>query len=243
MVIYRGGYHTYGQAVGILMLDTRFPRIPGDIGNAATFPFPVVYRVVRGASPRRVVVEGDPELLEPFVSAARELEDMGVRTITTSCGFLALFHRQMAERLRVPFLSSSLIQVPMVSRMVGGRPVGILTARRSALTERHFAGVGWSSREFPIVVQGMDEAPLFSRAHQENRLTIDFDQMRREVVEAARRMVEEHPEVAAIVMECTNLPPYASSVQQAVDRPVFSIATLVKMVYGALERREFVGHM
>ncbi len=239
MTIYKGGYPAYGQSIGILMLDTQFPRMPGEIGNAASFPFPVIHKVVRDASPRRVVLEGDPALLEPFVSAARELEEMGVRAITTSCGFMALFHRQMAERLRVPFLSSSLILVPMVSRMVGGRPVGILTASRSALTERHFAGVGWSSKDFPVVIQGLQEDSLFSRAHYENRPAIDFDQIRQEVVEAARRMVEEHPEVAAIVMECTNLPPYASNVQQMVDRPVFSIVTLVKMVYAALERREF----
>ncbi len=243
MTTYKDGHHSYGQPVGILMLDTLFPRIPGEIGHAATFPFPVIHKVVHGASPKRVVLEGDPSLVEPFVTAARELEEMGVRAITTSCGFLALFHRQIAETIRVPFIASSLMQVPLVSRMVGGKPVGILTARRSALTERHFAGVGWSSKDFPVVVQGMDEAPLFSRARQENRLTIDFDQMRQEVVEAACQMVEEHPDIAAVVLECTNLPPYSADIQQALDRPVFSIVTLAKMVYAALELPLLGAHM
>jgi len=118
---YKDGHHSYGQPVGILMLDTLFPRIPGEIGHAATFPFPVIHKVVHGASPKRVVLEGDPSLVEPFVTAARELEEMGVRAITTSCGFLALFHRQIAETIRVPFIASSLMQVPLVSRSGGGR--------------------------------------------------------------------------------------------------------------------------
>ena len=95
-MIARGGFTNYGEELGILMLDTRFPRIPGDIGNARTFPFPVRYRKVAGASPKRVVEEGDLSLLEPFISAARELEAEGVKAITTSCGFLAMFQKEMA---------------------------------------------------------------------------------------------------------------------------------------------------
>src|SRR5438067_6977945 len=90
MAIVRGGRTTYGESIGILMLDTRFPRIPGDVGNATTFDFPVRFKVVRGASQRRIILEGDLSLLQPFVDGARELEAEGVRAITTSCGFLAL---------------------------------------------------------------------------------------------------------------------------------------------------------
>jgi hypothetical protein len=132
----------------------------------------------------------------------------------------------------------------MVSRMVGGKPVGILTAHASSLTDAHFQGVGWSSREIAVVVKGLDDSVLFSRSSNEgSRWTVDYDLMRRQVVEAARQMVEESPEVAALVLECTNLPPYSADIQQAIDRPVFSIVTLVKMVYATLERRQFAGHM
>ena len=98
----RGGRNLYGHAIGILVLDTVFPRIPGDIGHAGTFPFPVLYHKVRNASPARVVREGDPALLEGFVAGARTLEASGVAAITTSCGFLAMFQRQLAEAVRVP---------------------------------------------------------------------------------------------------------------------------------------------
>lgn len=83
------------------MLDTDFPRIPGDIGHPATFPFSVRYRIVKGASPRRVVKSADPLLLEPFVEAALDLERQGVRMITTSCGFLSIYQRELRARSKI----------------------------------------------------------------------------------------------------------------------------------------------
>src|SRR5215216_3062485 len=113
----RGGRTVYGQALGILMLDTRFPRPPGDVGHAATWPFPVCYRIVQGAQPHRIMGETpDPALLAPFVEAARELEAAGVRAITTSCGFLAAFQRELAAAVSVPVLTSALLQVPLAAR-------------------------------------------------------------------------------------------------------------------------------
>ena len=90
----RGGRTVYGQPLGILMLDTRFPRPPGDVGNATTWPFPTQYRIVKGADTTRIMGESPhPTLLDPFLEAARDLEAHGVRAITRICGFLAVFQR------------------------------------------------------------------------------------------------------------------------------------------------------
>ena len=137
-----GGRTNYGQAVGIIMLDTKFPRVPGDIGNAGTFPFPVVYESVKGANPTRVVLESDPALIQPFIEAGRELCRRGVRFIVTSCGFLAVFHREFSQAMDVPVLTSSLIQVSLVHAAVGFGTVGVLTANSRALTKKHFEAVG-----------------------------------------------------------------------------------------------------
>src|SRR5947209_19219755 len=110
----RGGQNIYGFTVGVLMLDTRFPRIPGDIGNATTFPFPMRYHRVTGAAPDLVVRRGADGLLDAFVDAARFLEREGVGAITTNCGFLVKFQRQMAAAVRVPVFTSSLLLVPIV---------------------------------------------------------------------------------------------------------------------------------
>src|SRR5918994_3223837 len=114
----QGGYNLYGFSVGILMLDTRFPRIPGDMGNAATFPFPVRYHRVSGAAPDLVVRRGAEGLLDAFVEGARLLEREGVGAVTTNCGFLVKFQREMAAAVRVPVFTSSLLLVPLVHRLL-----------------------------------------------------------------------------------------------------------------------------
>src|SRR6266545_5925425 len=152
----RGGQNIYGYSVGILMLDTKFPRIPGDMGHAATFDFPVLYHRVRGASPDRVVRHGHRELLPAFIDGARALEREGVRAVTTNCGFLAKFQPELAASVSIPVFTSSLMLVPMVHRMLpAGRSVGILTVNASALHAEHMAGAGIAP-DVPVVVAGLE---------------------------------------------------------------------------------------
>ncbi|MEW6549557.1 MAG: aspartate/glutamate racemase family protein [Spirochaetota bacterium] len=225
-----GGRTTYGHELGILMLDTRFPRIPGDIGNALSFPFPVLYRIVEGASPRRVVEEADPSLLEPFVAAAKELEKAGARAITTSCGFLALFQRELSAAVQVPLFSSSLMQIPLLYEIFGRRGrAGVLTARSSSLGERHFSACGASG--VPRLVAGMDDSPLFTRIFLEKGEPgaipeFDIGEMEKEVVYAALGLVARDPTIPFIVLECTNMPPFREAIRRATGKPVFDIMTL-----------------
>ena len=230
----RGGYNQYGFTVGILMLDTRFPRIPGDLGNATTFPFAVRYHRVAGADPDRVVRRGAEGLLPAFVEGARALEREGVGAITTNCGFLVKFQRELAATVGVPVFTSSLLLVPLVHRMLraGGR-VGILTVNAATLTAEHLAGAGISA-DTPIAVAGLEGEKEFTRVLLGDELELDVDLAREEHVRAARRLVAEHPDVGAIVLECTNMPPYAADIQRETGRPVFDILSLVTMVHDAL---------
>jgi hypothetical protein len=229
-----GGRNVYGFAIGVLMLDTVFPRVRGDIGHALTFPFPVLYHRVRNASPTRVVKEGDPALLEGFLEGARALEASGVLAITTSCGFLSMFQRQIAESVRVPVFTSALLLVPMVARMLGpDRAVGILTIDSQSLGPRHLAGAG-ITEEVPVVIAGMEKGQAFAPIVLDNEIELDVEAARREHVEVARELVERHPEVGAIVLECANMPPYAAAIHDATGRPVFDMTTLVRMVHAAL---------
>jgi hypothetical protein len=229
-----GGRNVYGHAIGILVLDTAFPRIPGDIGNALTFPFPVLYHRVREASPVRVVREGDPALLEAFIHGARALESAGVLAITTSCGFLAMFQAQLCQAVRIPVFTSALQLVPLVSRMLApGRAVGILTVDARALGPRHLTGAG-IGEEMTLVIQGLEGGQAFTPVVVDNALDLDVEAARREIVGAAREMVERHPHIGAIVLECANMPPYAAAVREATGLPVFDITTLVRMMHRAL---------
>jgi Asp/Glu/hydantoin racemase len=230
----RGGQNLYGFSVGILMLDTRFPRIPGDMGNAATFDFPVRYQRVSGASPDRVVRQGHRELLPAFIDGARFLEREGVRAITTNCGFLARFQRELAASVSIPVFTSSLMLVPLVHRMLPpGRVVGVVTVDASALGDEHIRGAGITA-DIPMVVAGLEGEKEFTRVLLDDQMELDVDAAREEHLAVAGRLLADHPEIGAIVLECTNMPPYRAALQEATGLPVFDITTLVRMVHDAI---------
>ncbi|MDG6933472.1 MAG: aspartate/glutamate racemase family protein [Nitrososphaerota archaeon] len=234
-----GGRHHYGQAIGILTLDTRFPRIPGDVGNASSYGFPVKLRVVKGATIPRVVKETDKNLLIPFIEAAKELEAEGVKAISTSCGFLSIFQEAMASKLNVPVLTSALLLVPLIQKMLGGdEKVGVLTADSKSLTKEHLRGAGIDPRTVKIV--GLQERDEFSKIDR-NELEFDPKTVEKEVVEAAQLLTKGNG-VGAIVFECANLPPYALAVHKATGLPVFDIVHLIQLVYEGVILRDRFTH-
>ena len=221
----QGGKAIYGASVGILMLEARFPRIPGDMGNALTWSFPVQYKVVRDASPDRVVRNKAEGLLTAFIDAARELVADGVDGITTNCGFLSLFQSEMAAAVPVPVASSSLMQVAMVNALLPpDKCAGVLTISRSSLTPAHLVAANVPLMTPIGTTEGGRE---FTRAILDNEMELDVDAARGDNVQAARDLVAAHPEIGALVLECTNMIPYASAIGAATGLPVFTMASFV----------------
>ncbi|MEP6739400.1 MAG: aspartate/glutamate racemase family protein [Caldimonas sp.] len=221
--------------LGVLMLDTRFPRVVGDIGNPASFAFAVRYGTVRGASPQRVVVERDASLLAPFLAAGEALVDEGATALTTSCGFLVLFQRALAAALPVPVWTSSLLLVAEVNAALGpGRTAGVVTVDAASLSADHLIAAG-APTDTPV--EGLAPGCAFRRTLLENRAELDVESARDATVDAAIRLVARRPDVAAIVLECTNMPPYAAAVGAATGRPVHDITTLLAARFGAASRR------
>ncbi len=206
--------------LGVLMLDTRFPRPPGDVGCAASFAMPVRHAVVRGASPRRVVREADPALLAPFIDVGRALVREGAAALTTSCGFLARWQRELQAALPVPVWSSSLMLLPELGPM---RP-GVVTVDAAAFDADLLRGVG-ADPTTPL--QGLDPASALVRTLLEDLAELDEAEAERTTVAAAEALCARHPEVGAIVLECTNLPPYAEAVGRRTGRPVHHLLDLV----------------
>lgn len=232
-----GGKAVYGAALGILMLEARFPRIPGDMGHAGTWPFPVLYRVVRGASPDRVVRQGADGLFEAFLSAGQELVRDGADAITTNCGFLSVFQEGLARQLDVPVATSSLMQVPLVAATLPPqRTVGIVTVSKESLTAAHLAAAGVPAGT-PIA--GVPADGAFAGALLDNRSQLDVETARLEVVEAAMELKRTTPELGAVVLECTNMDPYAADVRKATGVPVHSIRTFMLWFHGSLEPARF----
>jgi Asp/Glu/Hydantoin racemase len=215
--------------LGVLMLETRFPRPIGDIGNPASFAHPVRYKIVRGASPERVVRERAAGLLRPFIDAARELVDEGCTSITTSCGFLVLFQEQLAAALPVPVMTSSLLQIAAIEKnLAPGKRVGVLTIDSKSMTDEHLIAAG-ARADTPV--EGTESGVEFTRRILGNEMTLDVERARKDVVEAALRLTARHPEVAALVLECTNMPPYASAVRLATGLPVYDVLTAIAAVH------------
>ena len=224
--------------IGVICLETAFTKIPGHIRNPATFDFPVRYRPVAGATPDRVVNQRDPALLEPFCQAARELEAEGVAAITSGCGFLVLFQRQLADAVSVPVFASSLLQLPMVHRILTAEQrVGVLTANKAALTQDHLAAIGAES--VPISVVGLEGSSEFREVMMEGRrIELDVERLRSQVLAAVEPLAAE-PALGALVLECTDVVPYASDLQRRLGVPVFDIVTLTNYVYASLTRRPY----
>jgi Asp/Glu/hydantoin racemase len=230
-----GGKAVYGASVGILMLDARFPRIPGDMGNALTWPFPVHYRVVQSASPDRVVRQRGEGLLDTFIDAARGLAQDGVDGITTNCGFLSLFQDELAETVGVPVATSSLMQVSMVNRLLPkGKRAGVLTISGSTLTREHLVKAGVPEGTPIGTTEGGRE---FTRAILGNEMEMDVDAARQDNVDAAVALTRANPDIGALVLECTNMVPYAADIGKTTGIPVFSIYNFVCWFQASLAPR------
>jgi len=234
----RGGKSIYGAPLGILMLEARFPRIPGDMGNGETWPFPVLFRVVRGATPEKVVLNGARGLLPDFVAAARELVDLGAEAITTNCGFLALFQAELTAAVAVPVATSSLMQVAMVqATLPPGKRVGVVSVSAGSLTPAHLAAAGVP---LDVPLAGTEHGREFFRVLiQAGKTDLDVALARQDILDAGADLLRRHPEVGAIVLECTNMPPYAAALAEATGLPVYDIYSLVSWFHAGLRPRRW----
>jgi len=241
-MILHGGPNIYGVVIGVLSLETNFPKPPGHIKNPSSFNFPLVYKIVKGATVKRVL-EPDEALLQQFIQAAQELEAEGVKAITGSCGFLVLFQRELANAVTIPVFTSSLIQVPLVHSMLGqNTKVGILTGNKSSLTKEYLAKVG--ADQIPIAIEGLEGQKEFREVILEGkRPDLNIDKLRGEVLSAAKHLYATNPEIGALVLECTDLSYFAPAIQAELSLPIFDLTSLTEMVYLAVVRKTHTGIM
>jgi hypothetical protein len=232
-----GGKTVYGARVGILMLETQWPRVPGDTGNALTWPFPVLYKVVRGATPARVIHERGRGLGQSFLDAAAELVKDGADGITTTGGFLSIFQKDLAAHVKVPVASSSLMQIPLAQALLPpGKRVGVLTVHGGRLDGGHLEAVG-ADPTTPIV--GTENGREFTRVLLGNEMELDFDLAAQDMLDCGAEMMKRHPDVGAFVLECHNMAPFSRMLANAFNVPVYDVYTLVTWFHAGLSPRDF----
>jgi energy-converting hydrogenase Eha subunit A len=204
--------------LGVVMLDTRFPRPPGDVGHPDAFGVPVRQRMVQGAWPGTIVQSAAglraAGVAPAFVQAVQALEAEGARAITTSCGFLVLLQGELQAAVRVPVITSSLLQLPVL--LAQHPKVGVLTISAAALGPEHLLAAGVpANRLGDVVVQGVEPTGEFVTAILGNRDTLDIERAGRDVVDAAMALKLREPSLQSVVLECTNMPPYRLAVEAA----------------------------
>jgi hypothetical protein len=234
------GQVSSGEAIGILLLETSVPFIPGDVANATTYSFPVRFKKVKGFSVRRALSK-DPTVYESLREAARDLVQQGVRAVTGDCGFMGIHQKKLARELGVPVFLSSLLQIPFISQLIGEKAkVGIITADSKSLSVDLLAAVGVSDPA-NLVIGGLQECQQFYRFAIEETGSLDVTAVEQEVVNVTQDMVAEDPQIRAILLECSLLPPYGAAVQNAVNLPVFDYVTMINFVFSAVVKQRYVG--
>jgi hypothetical protein len=243
-VIYkaRKGQVSGGEAIGILLLDTQVPFIPGDVANATSYAFPVRFQKVKGFTVARALGK-DHAVFEELLHAAKSLKSQGVRAITGDCGFMGIHQKNLVRELDIPVFLSSLIQIPFICTIIGSdAKVGVITADSKGLNREllEFVGVPDISSLF---IRGLQDQPHFFSFAIEETGSLDAGAVEKEVVTTARQMVAEEPKIRAILLECSLLPPYGAAVQEAVNLPVFDYITMINFVFSSVVKQRYTGFM
>ena len=204
--------------LGVVMLDTKFPRPEGDIGHPSAFGVPTRRCIVKGAWPEKVVQSGASlrkgRVVTPILQLVRRLEQDGAKAITTSCGFLVLLQKEMQAQVKIPVVTSSLLQLPGLLAQHG--TVGVLTISSSKLGVEHLRAAGVpKERMADVVVQGVDAASEFAMSILGNRAAMDIEKASADVLAAAIALKKRAPSLQHLVLECTNMPPYRAAIEAA----------------------------
>jgi hypothetical protein len=246
-MIVKGGRAIYGEAIGILLFDgRRYPILPGDVANASSYDFPVRLKVVEGLfdvppTPDRWPAGVAPEGALLMRKAAVELRNEGVRAIVTACGFFVSVQAYLAAAVDVPVFTSPLMLVPLVSRMLGNRKLGIYTASKGLL-DRSFLRTAGITDDMNIAIEGMEESTEFYATHMGGtRIEMDVDLLREEVVGIAARFAARHPDMGGMLLECSNLPTFSADIQRATGLPVFDYLAFTKFVHASILQRPHEG--
>ena len=236
------GQVSAGEAVGILLLDTCVPFIPGDVANATTYAYPVRFKKVEGFTVARAIGK-DPSVYDDLERAAKDLVSQGVKAVTGDCGFMGIHQQRLAHDLGVPVFLSSLTQIPFITHIIGPlKKVGVISASGQSLDASLLAAVGITDTS-RVVIAGLENRKHFHSFAIEETGYLDSDAVEKEVVETAVDLVGNNKGIGALLLECSLLPPYAKAIQEVTELPVFDYITMIDYVYSALVKRRYGGYL
>jgi len=245
----RKDHRCYGMGLGIIILDDVYPGFPGDVRNASAHPFPIQYEIAEGVDIQVLVhAEDKSPCLSPIQRAAKKLERMGCRAIAAECGYFAYFQKDIAGYVDVPVFMSSLLQVPLAQQIVGpDRVVGLLVARKDRMTQAHLQAVGIQPGSKYVIAGAEGRVPEFEHLWYAPKRTDPpgayYDKTEEEFLAVGVEFYQSHPNMGAMVLECTGMQPFARALQREIDIPIFSWGTLLDYAYSVAVHRDYYGHV
>lgn len=211
---------------GLVQMET----LPGNSTNPKSYSFPVCFNRIKGANIRTVLEDPSQDVLKNMIIESKKMISGGIEAITTSCGFNAIFQKELASALDVPVFTSSLLQVPLVNKMLGpDRSIAIITAKKSALKAEHLRAVGISD-DIKLNILGMENSPEWNKIFTAPDDDVDLDVIADEVIGTAREAASQDESIGAFVLECTDLPPFSEAIKEELRLPVFDFVTLIEFV-------------
>ena len=238
----RRGQNIAGYPIGIVYIeDVFYPMVPGNIVNGYTFPFPVRLKAVEGLDCQNLFDAADG-VYEMVLETCKKLEKEGVRAISGACGFFGNYQAKIAEELSVPVALSSLVQLPWIATLLKkDQTIGVLTAQKDSFTDQLLDSCGVCTElKKRLLVKDLGHEDQFS-CIPEGRGVFDNGLVQQEVVGKAMEILEEAPNTGAMLLECSDMPPYAYAVQAATGVPVFDFTTLIRWLHSAVAQTPYCG--
>ena len=242
--------HCSGMGLGIVLLDDVYPGFPGETRNPSAYPFPIQYEIAEGVDSQALIFSADKSpCLNPIKQASRKLEKIGCRAIVGECGYFGYFQKEVAASVDVPVFMSSLLQVPWAQQIISpNKIVGILVAVKDAITEAHLEAVGIQSGSNYVIAGAMESGQcsefinLYTNPELDKRGAY-YDCIEKELLQVASNFYQSHPNMGAMILECSGMQAFARVIQREIDVPVFSWGTLLDYAYSVVVHRDYYGHV
>lgn len=232
-------HFTAGFAIGIIAVHLIYPKLPGNVANATTYPFPVLYKEVFFEIEE--LFEGSEGIKKQVIEAAKYLEKQGVRAIIGACGYFAHFQEDVREAVDVPVFLSSLCQLPLIKLgIASSNKIAVFAASGDNLDEELLRKVGTDNER--LIVQDVGHLDSFAGIRYGN-MGFDNARLASDLAEIARKLVETNPDIGAILLECSDLPPYAKVIQSVTGLPVYDFNTLIDLVYHSVVQKTYYGYL
>lgn len=226
-----------GLPVGIIAIRLDYPKIPGNVVNASTFDYPVLYEEV--VFEIEQLFAGDPALENAVIAAAKTLEEQGARTIVGACGFFAHFQDSVANAVNVPVFMSSLVQVPLIlAGLRHDQKILVFAADGPSVDSKLLAHV--EATPDRLIIQHIGDREAFAPIRW-GKSALDNEALINDLCDLANGQLNAHPEIGAVLLECSDLPPYSADIQRSTGLPVFDFITLINWAHNAVDQRPYYG--